>query len=711
MADSSENIILFVSENTEDFSELFNILKDNNYEILTSKSSTEALSHITYKVPNIIISDTILPDNTGYDFCKKIRSSIKTKLIPFIFIAEEDNDVDRIKAIQQGADAFLTKPINSSELIAYIETKINQFKEFYLLSITDELTRLFNRREFIKKFNTEISANPDTKISLAILDLDFFKQVNDVYGHQMGDIVLMKLAEILKDHTSDEFFPTRFGGEEFVILFPGMNMQDAKLEVEKVRNEFYSFKFNTSDNKSFRVNFSAGVAEYPEIGKNLSILLSRSDQALYAAKKDGRGRTYLFSPVMARNDKFWEYLKNENGFFVKNKFEDAVTSLPFLPELLETITNIEFEISSIGCINVKISPVVNVQSVYGNAVYNYALENIKFIIQKSCENYFASDTYIGISDFYDYEFTILFPSLVDFSLNMDKCKDLYFEISNEIEKRMVYYPLELFYSSDIIYFHKNDPRKLLTDINSVRKKGNSIKEKSSLFHVYTSCAKDGIIAGGDDLSEYLKLDTVKNIKTGQIKYQFINPKNEQYSFISPDIIINNILENLDDVKSFCMYFASIADKSIPILLPLNNNLDYIQQVNIIAEVLSEFQVYCTINEYTSMKLDIKTINDLIDSMPENIHPGLLNCYVGTDILSLLSMCDFEFIGISEHMTRNIHFFRDRIKIINGLKIFVDQMNIDTAAFKITCEEEIQILKDLNILNMSGDFINSDCMCV
>lgn len=710
MSSENKNIILFVSPDFEEYSDLFHELENNGYDLIVSNSSTEALSNITYKVPNIIISDTILKDDTGYGFCKKIRNSIKTKLIPFIFLAEENNELERIKAIQQGADAYLVKPINANELLAYIESKINQFNEFYLLSITDELTRLYNRREFIKKFNSEITIKPESVISLSILDLDFFKQVNDVHGHQMGDIVLMKLAEILKKNTSENFFPTRFGGEEFVIIFPGLGMHEAKKMIDQVRTEFYGTKFTTTNEKNFRVSFSAGVAEYPEIGKNLSILLSRADQALYAAKKDGRARTYIFSPVMARNDQFWEYLKSDNGYFLGKKSKDAVTSLPFLPQLLEMITSIEFEISSIGVITVRLSPVVDLQSRYGNKVYSYALENIKFIIQKSCENYFASDTYIGISDYFEYEFTILFPSLVDFALNAEKCKNLYGEIISEIEKRMGPYPIEVSYSTGVLYYHKNDPRKLLSDLNRFRKTANTIKEKSSLYHIISAELNDSCSEDASEICECVSVEFVYDIKSGKRVCQLLAPSDNRFSFLSADIFINTAIKDIDKIESIYTKIEKIVDKSIPLIIPMNDDISYEDQIDCFSKIFDGYDLICTITEYSALKIDIKKINDFIDYLPENMKPGLSNCFISNEILNLLSMCDFEYIGLSEHLTRNIHFFRDRIKIINGLKIFADQMDIQTAAFRIYCEEELQILDDLDVLNMHGNFINDDCLC-
>ncbi|MGL4368762.1 MAG: diguanylate cyclase, partial [Spirochaetota bacterium] len=185
--------ILLVSPDQELFRNVESAL-GADFHVSSIISIKAAYDEITYKLPNIIICETEINGESGYDFCTAIRKGMKTKLIPFIFISSSGKLNDRIKAIQQGADAFLNRPLNIKELTAYIRSKIIQFNEFYELSVTDELTRLYNRREFLKKFSTEINENPDRIISLAILDLDFFKQVNDIHGHQTGDLVLMELA-------------------------------------------------------------------------------------------------------------------------------------------------------------------------------------------------------------------------------------------------------------------------------------------------------------------------------------------------------------------------------------------------------------------------------------------------------------------------------------------------------------------------------------
>ena len=216
VTEGSSNTVLIVVNDEELIAQVTGALSDYGFYFITAKSVIEALSNITYKLPDIIISEVDLPEISGFDLLRKIRRGIKTRLIPFIFLSSSHDTVNRIEAYQIGADAYLIKPLVPEELRALTVTKLRQLNEFYQLSVTDELTSLYNRREFVKRFNAEIN-NPDiAKISLGLLDVDFFKKVNDLHGHQMGDTVLMTLADVLKQESSASMFPARFGGEEGV---------------------------------------------------------------------------------------------------------------------------------------------------------------------------------------------------------------------------------------------------------------------------------------------------------------------------------------------------------------------------------------------------------------------------------------------------------------------------------------------------------------
>ncbi|MFW5807871.1 MAG: diguanylate cyclase, partial [Spirochaetota bacterium] len=452
----TNNRILIVYKNRELVNDIYTLYPDDTLNIITARSSIEALSKISFQLPNLIISEYDLENENGIDFCVKIRSSIKTKLIPFIIISDHDDHSENIRALQNGADAFLVRPFNDEELRAHIDNKISHYNDFYQLSIRDELTNLYNRREFINQFQYITSKDPSMVVSVAMVDIDFFKHVNDIHGHQVGDFVLMKFAETLQKFSYQSIIPTRFGGEEFAILLPGRDVQEAYEIIESIRKDFLSISFTGAKGNTFHVSFSTGIASYPDFADNISDILSLADQALYSAKKDGRGRTYIYKKHMSYNDRFWEYFEQTSNFYVDAHNNDAVTGLPFLPKLLEFLTTMSENINSIGVLTVNIEPLEGIRKYYGSHIYEIIIQNIKSVIEKVCYREYASETYFSISSFLEFGFTILFPSLFDFTLNSRKCHQLFMDITRQVDNELTIYPVEITSSDGVIYYANNN---------------------------------------------------------------------------------------------------------------------------------------------------------------------------------------------------------------------------------------------------------------
>lgn len=175
-------------------------------------------------------------------------------------------------------------------LIDITEKKENQEK-LYRASIKDELTSAFNRRYLKNLFPTEHkkAQDKDYKISLIMFDIDFFKKINDTYGHDVGDKVLTKVVKIAEKHIRKEDFLFRIGGEEFVIMLAGADKNKAYQIAEQIRKDIKDYTFK----EGFNVTVSFGVAETKE-GDDLESALKKADKALYESKNSGRDRTTLF---------------------------------------------------------------------------------------------------------------------------------------------------------------------------------------------------------------------------------------------------------------------------------------------------------------------------------------------------------------------------------------------------------------------------------
>ncbi len=172
-------------------------------------------------------------------------------------------------------------------------------QQMYEQAIKDGLTGLYNRRYFDETFERELHRGRRDKADLAvlILDIDRFKMVNDTFGHQAGDEVLRSLAGVLGEKTRAGDIPCRYGGEEFVVVMPGATIAAAYKRAEQLRTAFAAMEVDLGDGRVWRGTLSAGVAVYPTDGSDARRLVACADEALYAAKHEGRNRTKRFSDL------------------------------------------------------------------------------------------------------------------------------------------------------------------------------------------------------------------------------------------------------------------------------------------------------------------------------------------------------------------------------------------------------------------------------
>lgn len=178
---------------------------------------------------------------------------------------------------------------------AYLEMQ-GTLKHLGEIASRDELTGLFNRRQFIEVYKGHLTVSKATNESfaLALLDIDHFKRINDNYGHSVGDRVLKKFSEIAQDSLRDSDFIARYGGEEFVVILPSTNKQAAVECIERVRTAFSHFAFDAIQ-EGLRISVSTGISHF-SYGESGEDLVERVDAALYHAKNVGRNRTIYFNP-------------------------------------------------------------------------------------------------------------------------------------------------------------------------------------------------------------------------------------------------------------------------------------------------------------------------------------------------------------------------------------------------------------------------------
>lgn len=303
--------ILVVDDNQDNIEIIATRLRYRGYEILEAGDGEQALALVREAAPDLILLDVMLPDIDGYEISRRIKGADDLPFIPIILVTARDSTQDKVAGLDAGADDYLTKPINFPELEARVRSMLRikrlqdeleeKNKELERLSISDGLTGLFNHRHIHGLLAEEFErvARTNDCMSVAMFDLDHFKSVNDTYGHQAGDRVLVELADILRDVARDVDRLGRYGGEEFMALLPETCIDDAAVFVERVRREVARRPFDVGGDEPLHMTLSAGVATYPhETIRDVESLVRLADQALYTAKETGRNRVVRFDEAV-----------------------------------------------------------------------------------------------------------------------------------------------------------------------------------------------------------------------------------------------------------------------------------------------------------------------------------------------------------------------------------------------------------------------------
>ena len=303
--------ILVVDDNQDNIEIIATRLRYRGYEILEAGDGEQALALVREAAPDLILLDVMLPDIDGYEISRRIKGADDLPFIPIILVTARDSTQDKVAGLDAGADDYLTKPINFPELEARVRSMLRikrlqdeleeKNRELERLSISDGLTGLFNHRHIHGLLAEEFErvARTNDCMSVAMFDLDHFKSVNDTYGHQAGDRVLVELADILREVARDVDRLGRYGGEEFMALLPETCIDDAAVFVERVRREVARRPFDVGGDEPLHMTLSAGVATYPhETIRAVESLVRLADQALYTAKETGRNRVVRFDEAV-----------------------------------------------------------------------------------------------------------------------------------------------------------------------------------------------------------------------------------------------------------------------------------------------------------------------------------------------------------------------------------------------------------------------------
>ncbi len=268
-------------------------LEKAGYIVYTAYNGIEGLEMVKEVEPDLIISDIEMPKMDGVEFYEKLRAEDTS--IPFIFLTGSSDEERKISVLKLGVDGYLTKPFSKKELIVRVESLLEKAKKITQNIYVDALTKVYNRKFINEKLPAKIEKAIDTftPLSVAMCDIDHFKKINDVYGHQAGDMVLSFLGNFLKTHVRGNDIVARYGGEEFLILLEGIGKKDAYNVMERLREALSKEEIDIDNGRKIKITISIGISSFPDDGSTLKELIEASDIALYKAKNGGRNRVIL----------------------------------------------------------------------------------------------------------------------------------------------------------------------------------------------------------------------------------------------------------------------------------------------------------------------------------------------------------------------------------------------------------------------------------
>ena len=320
--DNHKANILVVDDTLQNLRLLIGILSEQGYEVRPADSGQAALMTVEVKAPDLILLDIDMPGIDGYEVCQRLKNNKNTCNIPVIFISALDEVFDKVKAFDVGGIDYIPKPFQVEEVLARVEThlalyqlqkqlekknrileetniqlkreiEVRKHTEAKLeeLAITDSLTKLYNRRHFFDLAKLEFTRSKRYHLNLAamMIDLDHFKQINDYYGHRVGDCVLETVSWHLHTGIRSTDILGRYGGEEFILLLPQTSLADGQILAERLRKTIAMEKIVIEEH-SISTTISIGLTMLMETDKTIDMLINRADQALYAAKRAGRNQ-------------------------------------------------------------------------------------------------------------------------------------------------------------------------------------------------------------------------------------------------------------------------------------------------------------------------------------------------------------------------------------------------------------------------------------
>jgi|ETN07SMinimDraft_1059922.scaffolds.fasta_scaffold09270_2 diguanylate cyclase (GGDEF)-like protein len=287
-----QSTVLIVDDAPSNIRVMAAVLQEQ-HRVKTAMSGQQCIEMAIKYKPDLILLDIEMPGLSGYQVCEELKSMDETRDIPIIFVTGRVNIEDEEMGLRIGAVDYITKPIRPVILSARVDTHVTlkrQQDRLIKMAMHDQLTGLFNRHYMLEIVGQKLARarRHKTPLTVMLIDIDHFKQINDTHGHIVGDQILEHVGQFLFEQCRVEDTVARFGGEEFVVLMEPCGLNQAHYKAELMRDELSRLTPLDID-----LTVSIGIAELNDDDNDFSALLKRADDALYKAKESGRNCTVL----------------------------------------------------------------------------------------------------------------------------------------------------------------------------------------------------------------------------------------------------------------------------------------------------------------------------------------------------------------------------------------------------------------------------------
>lgn len=290
----SEPYRILIVEDDEELAKFYSLtLEKGGMKVFIEQKPERALETILQKNPELVVMDLYMPNYNGIELIELIRQHQALYTLPVVLLTSETDVNMQFLAREVGVDDFLNKPIEPVHFYDSVLNRVQRARYANASMSKDSLTGLFTHKKICEqlRLSLNISSRYSQPLAYAIIDLDDFKSINDSYGHISGDNVLIALSNTLKSSVRSSDFVGRYGGEEFVIIFPETTEKSAAESLERIREKFAEMS-HYANGEEFHVTLSSGIASYPKYG-DIDTLMVVADEALYLAKSKGKNQIVI----------------------------------------------------------------------------------------------------------------------------------------------------------------------------------------------------------------------------------------------------------------------------------------------------------------------------------------------------------------------------------------------------------------------------------